>query len=141
MRELTTIQQVASEIDGTMAGFDIPPEIISILKKQGMIVVFGDNDDNGDDVMEIDGAISGKFSPDPHVVLASGKIMPESDIRNNDAVIGRIEPRYFSEGNPCGWDYRTDIPHVTFRICYEDADVYCVGMVIDYAALLRMAGS
>ena len=142
MRKLTTIQQVASEIDGTMAGFDIPPKIISILKKQGMIVVFANNDENGNDVMKIDGAVSEKFSVDPHVILASGKIMPESDARSDDYVIGRIEPHEcYTEENPEGWTYKTDIPHVTFRICYEDADVYCVGMVIDYAALVRTAGS
>ena len=123
-----------------MVGFDIPAEVISVLKKLGMIVVFGNTDDQGNDLMEINGVVSEKFGVDPHVILASGKIMPESHVKSDELVIGRIEPQCHKEENPDGWSYKTDIPHATFRICYKDADDYCVGLVIDYVALVKTAG-
>ena len=135
--EMTQIEEVASRLDG-MSYRDAFPESVAktALKADGLIVVIGASDD----IMEIHGAIDDEYSGlDPHIILASGEIIPKYDHDGKQVVAGRIKPKWCKSGNPNGWSYKTDIPHATFRVL-EDDEIYCIGLVIDYGELIRTAG-
>ena len=136
--EMTCVEKIALRLDGMSYRDDLLESVTKTIKSAGLIVVVG----SSDDIMEIYGApdsfIDDEYSGlDPHIILASGKIIPEYEHDGKQVVVGRIEPEWCESGNPIGWSYKTDLPHATFRVM-EDDDIYCIGMVIDYSSVREL---
>ena len=127
-------EQIASRLDGMCYRQTFPDDITkTTLNTDGLIVITG----AGDDLMEIHGVVNDEYSGlSPHVILASGEIIPEHKLDETHVVAGHLKPEWCESGNPDGWSYSTNIPHATFRIM-EDNEIYCIGLVIDHAGLIR----
>lgn len=145
-----TKESLAASIDGREYLNEVCPDEAAIAKRHGLIIVYGQSDDN----MEFDGAIYdelGAFNGTTALLYCfkgQWKVMPnESDairkIKDFDEMQSAIAAR--QAGNKveacwgpqvpdASWLIRTELPHATFDIM-EDGDLYCRGLVLDVADL------
>jgi hypothetical protein len=129
-----TIQEIAKKLDG-MEYLEDTPSIFDDAKNSGIIVVYGASDD----LMEFRGAIydeAGVFDGGK-VYITKDEILLSPDCECEYATkwydsqkkeARSIEAIWCGSDPEASWSYKTDIPHVTFRIM-EDGDVYCYGIV------------
>lgn len=109
-----------------------------LARKEGLVIVYGASDD----LMEFDGAISDEFALwgggavmlDTKGILGDWEEARDSMIDEEEfkqyferkAKSRKIEAVWDKDG--IAWQYKTDIPHATFRIM-EGGRTYCIGIV------------
>jgi len=138
-------EQLAETLNGRYYGDEITKEEQQQAKENGLVVVFGASDD----LMEFRGALYDEYSCyDGGSVLftSGGQEVDEDDLEvlkkyEVDKSFNKIEA-VWGEGydtgdgdEPCSWQYKTDIPHSTFRVI-EDNELYCVGIVFHISSLV-----
>ena len=139
-----TKEQLAETLNGNEYGNEITKEQEQQAKESGLVVVFGYSDDN----MELRGALDDVFdcyNGGEIKFTKEGKEIDEDDmgvLEKYNAVppLNTIEAIWgegydTGEGDErCSWQYKTDIPHSTFRVM-EDGELYCVGIVFNVSDL------
>ena len=141
---MITKDQLAETLNGNGYGHEITDEQRQHAKESGLVVVFGYSDDN----VEFVGALNDEFgcySGGEIKFTKEGKEIDEDDMEvlekyNVVPKLNTIEA-VWSEGydtgegdEVCSWQYKTDIPHSTFRIM-DAGDLYCVGIVFNISDL------
>lgn len=139
-----TKEQLAETLNGNDYLHEISREQEQLAKENGLVVVFGYSDDN----VEFRGAIYEEFGgyegctieftkngqvieEDEMYVLKKYNVVPK--LNTIEAIWG--ESYDTGEGDEeCSWQFKTDIPHSTFRIM-EDGDLFCVGIVFSISDL------
>lgn len=138
----------ATELAALLDGREYPLEMNDLsetARDSGLMVIYGDSDD----LIELDGFVrdevdcweGGTFRVD-----RSGFLPDFDQISHDEEEIKSWQSR--KEGareitaiwgrNDISWQYKTSIPHVTFRIM-EDGDVYCRGIVFSLDGLVQEA--
>lgn len=139
-----TKEQLAETLNGNEYGNEITKEQEQQAKEAGLVVVFG----GSDDLMELRGAIYDEFScydGGEIKFTKEGTQIEEDDMEvlekyNLVHKLNTIEAIWdegydAGEGDErCSWQYKTEIPHSTFRIM-EDGELYCVGIVFSISDL------
>ena len=130
------IKEFAKSISGKEYGYpQFTKEEIKTAKENGFVIVYGASDD----LMEFDGAIQdeGACFDGGKVFFGRNEVCQDSEEEKDfpnwiNAVWNRSEDE---NGNLITWTYETEIPHETFMI-YEDAELYCRGVVFHVADLM-----
>lgn len=139
-----TKEQLAETLNGNEYGNEITKEQEQQAKESGLVVVFGYSDDN----IELRGSIDdeiGCYAGGKIKFTKEGKQIDEDDMEvlekyNAVPPLNTIEAIWdecydIGEGDErCAWQYKTDIPHSTFRVM-EDGELYCVGIVFNVSDL------
>jgi hypothetical protein len=142
---LITKEQLAETLNGNKIGNEISKEQEQQAKDNGLVVVFGYSDDN----MELRGALYeeyGCYGGGEIKITKEGVEIDEEDMEvlekyNAVPKLNTIEAVWdegydTGEGDePCSFQYKTEIPHSTFRIM-EGEDLYCVGIVFSITDLV-----
>ncbi len=128
------IKDVAAMFSGRKYGDEIKKDEELLLKKEGVVVLFGYSDDN----MEFRGAIDdevGCYSGGKAYITRGGKLLSNEcsnedcphfeKIKQDAAIINAI---WGQDGY--SWTYKTNIPHETFNILEGD-ELYCRGIVFN----------
>jgi hypothetical protein len=135
-----TKEQLAEKLNGRKCMSEITNTESVEAYEAGLVVLFGDSDDN----MVLRGAIHGEISCYTGTTLLltpDGQIMePRHKERCRCQYCGFSEfaktaksiEAVYTDGY--SWIYETDIPHATFEIM-EDGSKYCRGIVFDLASL------
>lgn len=135
-----TKEKLAEMLNCNEYGDEITNEQEQQAKDSGLVVVFGYSDDN----MEFRGALDDEFGCYDGREIWFTKIGLEIDDDDMEVIKKYdLEPKLncieavWDEGydtgegdETCSWQYKTDIPHSTFRIM-EGGDLYCIGIVFD----------
>jgi hypothetical protein len=114
-------------------------------KESGLVIIYGASDD----LMEFDGAIYdeiGVYDGGTVYIHPEGILPDEEDLEEKDEdelenwsrnkIKSRPIEAIWGE-NGMSWQYKTEIPHVTFDIM-EDDNIYCRGIIIDINALKQI---
>lgn len=139
-----TKEQLAEDLNGNEYGKEITKEQEKQAKENGLVVVFGYSDDN----MELRGALYDEFGcyeGGEIKFTKEGKQIDEDDMEvlgkyNSVPNLNSIKAIWgegydTGEGDErCSWQFKTDIPHSTFRIM-EDGELFCVGIVFNISDL------
>lgn len=140
---LITKEQLAETLNGNKIGNEITEEQEQQAKDAGLVVVFG----GSDDLMEFRGALYdeyGCYNGGEVKFTKEGKEIDEDDMEVLEKynlvpklnTIEAIWDREYGENDErCSFQYKTDIPHSTFRIM-DDEDLYCVGIVFNISDLV-----
>jgi hypothetical protein len=131
-----TKEELAELLNGRQYGDEITSEEEKISHDNGLVVIFGASDD----IVEFRGVINDeidayegcffKFNKELEIKVGDKH---EGHMRSVQAILD--EGYDTGEGDePCSWQFKTDIPHSTFRILDAD-ELYCVGIVINVAEL------
>lgn len=139
-----TPQEMADQLDGRQYPLDISKEERKFMEQQGLVVVYGASDD----LMEFGGAIYDEFgcydggtaTIDKYGLFDSWETAKDSmdteeefqDYFDRKKASKQIEAIWGKDD--ISWQYKTDIPHATFKIL-EDDDVYCIGIVFSIGEL------
>ena len=121
--EEQAVKELASRLNGSEYGCEVGTLDEIFAKDNGLVIVHGYSDDN----VELRGAVSDELD-----CYDGGEFW----INNKGEIAWSAQDGYKKiECVWCGpsgasWEYRTDIPHETFRV-YEDGELYCVGIVFD----------
>ena len=138
-----TKKQLAETLNGNEIGNEITKEQEQQAKDAGLVVVFGYSDDN----MEFRGALNDEFGcygGGEVNFTKDGKEIDEDDMEvlekyNAVPKLNLIEAiwdkEYGENDERCSFQYKTEIPHSTFRIMEGD-DLYCVGIVFSITDLM-----
>lgn len=140
-----TPEAFAAQLNGREYPFDLSREEKDFAKNQCLVIVYGASDD----LMEFRGAIQdeldcyngGTATFDEMGLLDEWERFKEDcdDEAEFKAYFKRKENARTIEAiwdkDNISWQYKTDIPHATFRIM-EDGDVYCVGIVFSTSDLI-----
>lgn len=128
-----TLKELALRLNGREYGHELDGISESMLKDQGLVVLFGYSDDN----MEFRGAIDeeiGCYGGGEALLTKNGLLINECD--NEDCPYfeqlkpkaTKIEAVWDTEGY--SWIFKTTIPHETFEIM-EDGEKFCRGIVFN----------
>lgn len=126
-----TPTEAAATLDGNEYLKEGTREFFAEMKKSGLVAVYGASDDN----MIFNGAIHdeiGCYNGGTAHLTSDGLLT--NDCEDADCpyfakllkLAATIDAVWDEDGY--SWQYRTDIPHVTFEI-KEDGDNYCKGIV------------
>lgn len=129
------VDVLAAALDGGEYPFDLTREQEVAAEAQGLVVVFG----SSDDLMEFRGAIHDELDCyDGGTAYLTDAGLVSNDCEADDCPhferakkSARTIEAVWAEGD-VSWQYRTDIPHATFRVM-EDGDTYCIGIVFSLA--------
>ena len=129
---MLTIEQVAKQLHGCEYGNEGSDRLWKQCKEAGIVVVYGYSDDN----VELAGAIRdevGAYGGGTVYVSSEGLCVSKCShgedcpyYQMSLATARKIEASY----SP--WEFKTDIPHVTFDVM-EDGELYCRGIVFRLA--------
>jgi hypothetical protein len=133
-----TPQELAQQLDGTEYPF-YPSNTgfaqLATVKEKGLVVVYGASDD----LMEFYGAIDdelGAYDGTTAYVTNKGLMQNKCDCQDcpyYEQALQSAQPiEALWDKDGISWQYKTDIPHATFRIV-EDGAVYCIGLVFALA--------
>ena len=132
-------KDLAKELHGSKYPFRISSELRKKMADIGLVLIYGASDD----LMEFDG-----FIYDEVGVYDGGTIYvcPEGVIHNKDCIEEDQELEDWIKNNKnskpieaiwdennISWQYKTEIPHVTFDIV-EDEGVYCRAIIFEINA-------
>jgi hypothetical protein len=147
----TTKEEMAAMLGGREYGNEITSNEEKIAKENGLFVIFGYSDDN----MEVRGLQYDELScwggelflMDSKGVLPWGSVSDmetefEEEIReffDRKKIAVKLEACWCKDGTDAAWTYETQVPHATFNI-YEDGELFCVGLVIDFKDLPQVEG-
>lgn len=126
--------QLAAKMNCTQYPVRISKDVESEISKHNLVVVFGASDD----LMEFRGAICDEVAVynGGHAFINGKELLQPDDIETFDdavAVLNHfknakvISALWCKEGD-YSWTYKTDIPHATFEVLYDDEN-YCRGIV------------
>lgn len=128
------MKEFAEMLSDRSAGEEITKDEERQAADLGLVVVYGESDDN----VEFRGAIDeevGAYNGATICLTKTGLFEEPHDFCTQDcpflaAALEKaktIKAVWHDEGEPC-WTFETDIPHETFNI-YEDGELFCVGIV------------
>lgn len=125
-RKLTK-EELAKRINDRQYGYEPFSGIEYIAKKSGLVIVYGASDD----LMEFRGAIEdeGSCYDGGEVSFNKDGVQCEDECSNE---LNKIEAIWNEDG--ISWQYRTDIPHATFKLLGEKK-IYCIGIVFSVSDL------
>jgi hypothetical protein len=131
-----TPQEAAATLDGCEYGKEGKPALFKEMKRNGLVAVYGGSDDN----MEFRGAINDEVScyQGGTAYLTSAGLLTSECEEGDDCpyfkplkeAADKIEAVWDEDG--ISWQYKTEIPHVTF-IVKEEGEDWCRGIVLDLA--------
>lgn len=140
-----TKEELAAELNGREYGNVFTKCLKQAAKDAGLVIVCGASDD----LMEFDGAIYDEAGVYNGGVIAFDKDGPlgswenvrdEINVEDAKAFFKRMDGAKTIEAlwglNNISWQYKTDIPHVSFDIM-EDDEVYCRGIVFNLSDLSK----
>lgn len=139
-----TPQEMADQLDGREYPLRLSDQEKDFASVQGMVVVYGASDD----LMEVEGAIQDEgdcYNGETFQIDKEGIIESWESAKDNIESEEGFQ-RYFRrkenakqieaiwDKDDISWQYKTDIPHATFKIM-EEGEVYCIGIVFDIKEL------
>lgn len=135
-----TKDELCHQLDGLEYPVRIKPELEGQMKSSGLVAVLGASDD----LMEFYGAISdeiGAYNGTTAYLDQNGLIKNKCDDSECPYFMGQLKTAktikaIWDPGNRVSWEFKTTIPHSTFRI-FEDGAVYCIGIVFHIDELRR----
>lgn len=145
-----TPKELAELLHGNIYGEEISPELETLAKENGLVVIFGASDDT----IELRGAIHDEVraypdasdEEDSSVHLTATGLFEWAECSNNCSYFLAAKPDTVaikaSWGSDPTWQYETKIPHATFGI-WDDEEYYCQGIVFrlsEVAELCAPAG-
>lgn len=118
-------------LDGLQYPVEPSQEIIKLAKANNIVIVFGASDD----LMEIRGAIDDEVGAwngatvliDKHGLFVECNIHCKHSNSEKERC-SKIHAIWDDKDRNCSWSYKTDIPHVEFKVMEGD-EVYCYGIV------------
>lgn len=127
-----TKEELAEKLNGIeYRGREID-EVSSLASKNNLLIVFGASDDlletRGVDDDEY-GCYDGGF-----FILDKTGVLVDIEERDLDKTKPYIEAIWDNKELGTSWNYKTNVPHATFKIMETDDDeqsLYCIGLVID----------
>ena len=122
-----TKEHLAARLNGCEYGLETTGTTIKDAQESGLVIVYGYSDDN----MEFEGAITeevGCWDGGKAYISKVGEVYADDGCVPEEAKRNMIEAVWCDPNSNAAWMYRTDIPHATFKV-YEDADLFCVGIV------------
>lgn len=141
--------EVAQRLDGAVY-YEGLQKLLTEIKKEiqgsDIVIVYGASDD----LVEFEGAISEELgAPGKHYLDEEGLFInecPEGDDCPNFAGFDHaaLIESFWCQDPVYTWHFETDIPHVNFRICDDDGEHFCRGIVFyltDVAMLLGVGGN
>ena len=135
-----TMKELAERINGREYREEITKDDIADAKESGLVIVYGASDD----CTEFEGAISdeaGAWGGATHEVTTSGDIFCVQEEHANLIKAGWTPPKIVmevtAEWSPtdpaASWLITANVPYESFDIM-EDGELYCRGIVVDFAA-------
>lgn len=128
---MMTLEEAVAELDKCQYTEEVSKELRERLKESGIVVVYG----SSDDLMEFEGAWYDEAGIGTYQVDSKGLVESECDEGNDcpyfKKILGKfhtIKSLWCENDEGYSWTYKTDIPHLTFRVM-EDDEPYCLGIV------------
>ncbi len=124
------IKNLAEMLNGLQYPKEPGDEILALAKENNCVIVFG----SSDDLMEFRGSIYDEIGAWEGTTAYLNKDgLFDSDCECKYAQQAKeacktIEAIWCEKDRDCSWSYKTEIPHIEFKVM-EDDEIYCYGIV------------